>query len=92
MTAHRLTEKRLAALRIAAEHPKGSIDARSVSIADELALEELGLANSIDDCGHVQGTDDPEGEHRGHPHFFRVTNKGREAARAGTLPGEDSTP
>ncbi|MFI7142868.1 hypothetical protein ACIBQ5_35755 [Streptomyces massasporeus] len=86
--AYRLTEKRLAALRTAAEHPKGSIDARTVSKADELALEALGLAASIDDCGHVQDTDDPEGAHRSHPHFFRITDAGRRAAEsAGTDTG-----
>ncbi|MFJ9427875.1 hypothetical protein [Streptomyces sp. NPDC101249] len=79
----RLTPKRLAALRLAAEHPKGSIDPRSVTEADELALEELGLADSIDDCGHVQGAPDPDGEHRGHPHFFRITKTGRTEAEKG---------
>ncbi|WNI19915.1 hypothetical protein [Actinacidiphila sp. ITFR-21] len=79
--APRLTPKRLAAIRTAAEHPKGSIDPRTVSKADELALEELGLADSIDDCGHVQRSPDPEHTHRGHPHFFRLTDDGRAAAR-----------
>jgi UPF0042 nucleotide-binding protein len=93
--AYRLTEDRLAALRTAAEHPKGSIDARTVSKADELALEALGLAASIDDCGHVQGADDPEGVHRSHPHFFRITDAGRRAAESagtGSGGGPDNMP
>ncbi|MEU3921058.1 hypothetical protein [Streptomyces sp. NPDC029004] len=38
-----------------------------LTAADEIALEELGLGDSIDDCGHVQGSADPNGEHRTHP-------------------------
>ncbi|MCX5426095.1 HIT family protein [Streptomyces sp. NBC_00078] len=89
----RLTERRLTALRLAVAHPRGSIDARSVSKADEIALETLGYADSIDDCGHVQGAPDPDHIHRGHPHYFRITGKGRAAcATAGTIAeGESKT-
>ncbi|MDO0939259.1 hypothetical protein QQY66_49035 [Streptomyces sp. DG2A-72] len=97
----RLTPKRLAFLLAAAEHPKGSILPRVelpsggtawLTPADETALEELGLADSLDDCGHIQGTPDPDGEHRTHPHVFRITDQGRAAARAGTTPTKGKTP
>ncbi|MFJ3673652.1 hypothetical protein ACIPSE_45145 [Streptomyces sp. NPDC090106] len=97
----RLTPRRLAALRAAATHPKGSILPRIempsgeivwLTRADETALEELGLADSLDDCGHIQGTSDPEGDHRTHPHVFRITDQGRAAARAGTTPTKGKTP
>ncbi|HET6354661.1 hypothetical protein [Streptomyces sp.] len=86
--AHRLTPRRLAALRAAAAHPMGNISPRIemrpgetawLTAADEIALEELGLGNSIDDCGHIQGSADPDGEHRSHPHLFRITAAGRQA-------------
>ncbi|MFD4020637.1 HIT family protein [Streptomyces sindenensis] len=80
----RLTRKRRAALLRAAAHPRGNIDPRTVSKADEIALETLGFADSIDDCGHVQGAPDPEGEHRGHPHLFRITTAGRNEIAADT--------
>ncbi|MFC4608741.1 hypothetical protein ACFO9E_13050 [Streptomyces maoxianensis] len=66
--AHRLTPRRLAALRAAAAHPMGNISLRIeiapgvkawLTAAGEIALEELGLGDSIDDCGHVQGSADP---------------------------------
>ncbi|MGW2227470.1 HIT family protein [Streptomyces formicae] len=82
MVTPRLTEKRRAALRLAAENPRGTIDPRSVSKADELALETLGYADSIDDCGHAQGAPDPGHLHRGHPHYFRITEAGRAALTA----------
>lgn len=93
----RLTPKRLAFLRAAAEHPRGSILPRVelpsggtawLTPVDEVALEELSLADSLDDCGHSHGTADPGGEHRGHPHLFRITAEGRAAiARvAGDIP------
>lgn len=77
----RLTPRRIAALQQASAHPKGSIPAGGLSARDEEALEQLGYAASIDDCGHVN--DDPGAtslsEHRGHPHFFRITEAGRAA-------------
>ncbi len=76
--APRLTPKRLKALRNAVAHPKGNIgqliettDAGKkvwLTAADEVALEELGYADNIDDCGHIQGSPDPDNVHRGHPH------------------------
>jgi hypothetical protein len=80
----RLTPKRLAALRAAARHPKGSILAGALSGRDEEALEQLGYAASIDDCGHVNSDPDAtsRGEHRGHPHFFRITPAGRAAIQS----------
>ncbi|MFJ2407088.1 hypothetical protein ACIOUE_37975 [Streptomyces xanthochromogenes] len=84
-----LTPKRLAFLRRAADHPKGSILPMLVTDAgvamflrgaDETALKELGYADSIDDCGHVQGS--PDHEHRSHPHLFRITDAGRQAVQA----------
>ncbi|MEU2454818.1 RNase adapter RapZ [Streptomyces sp. NPDC012765] len=85
----RLTPKRLKALQNAAAHPKGNIgsliettDAGKkiwLTAADEIALEELGYADSIDDCGHTQGSPDPDNVHRGHPHFFAITDAGRQA-------------
>ncbi|BBG20668.1 hypothetical protein RVR_P143 (plasmid) [Actinacidiphila reveromycinica] len=86
--APRLTPKRLAALRLAAAHPKGNISSLIMTVtgekswlkaSDEIALEESGFADSIDDCGHIQGAADPEREHRSHPHFFRITDAGRQA-------------
>ncbi|WP_251018426.1 hypothetical protein [Streptomyces sp. ISL-1] len=91
--AHGLTPKRLAALRAAAAHPMGNISLRIetapaekawLTAADEIALEELGLGNSIDDCGHIQGSADPDGEHRSHPHLFRITTAGRQAVTEAT--------
>lgn len=78
----RLTAKRRAALRTAASHPKGSFDARTVSADDIIALTDLGLADDIDDCGHAQGSADPQNIHRGHPHFLRITDAGRTVARS----------
>ncbi|MFE2693620.1 hypothetical protein [Streptomyces mirabilis] len=84
----RVTPKRLAALRAAARHPKGSILPRIdlpsgktvwLTPSDEIALEELGYADSIDDCGHIQGSPDPDGTRRPHPHVFRITDAGRQA-------------
>ncbi|WP_406263108.1 hypothetical protein OHT93_00580 [Streptomyces sp. NBC_00191] len=49
-----------------------------LTAADEIALEELGLGDSTDDCGHVQGSADLR-EHRTHPHLFRITANGRQA-------------
>jgi hypothetical protein len=79
----RLAPKRTAALARAAQHPKGSIPASQLGLTarDEEALEQLGYAASIDDCGDVltsepRPADDP---HRGHPHFFRITAEGRAA-------------
>jgi hypothetical protein len=74
--APRLTPKCLAALRLAVAHPKGNISSLITTAtgekswlkaSDEIALEESGFADSIDDCGHVQGTTDPKREHRSHP-------------------------
>jgi hypothetical protein len=42
------------------------------------------LGDSIDDCGHVQGSADPNGEHRGHPHLFRITTASRQAGAGAT--------
>jgi hypothetical protein len=84
-TGPRLTAKRLAALRQAASHPKGSIPAAQTGLTarDEEALEQLGYAASIDDCGHINT--DPaatsRSEHRSHPHFFRITAAGRAAVQ-----------
>jgi hypothetical protein len=75
----RLTTPRLAALRQAAAHPKGSFP--SLTARTEIVLEQLGYAASIDDCGHVN-TDaaaSQETEHRYHPHFLRITPAGRAA-------------
>ena len=76
----RLTPRRAAALRQAAAHPRGGFP--PMTARDEEALEQLGYAASIDDCGHVNT--DPaatsHSEHRGHPHFLRITPAGRAAA------------
>ncbi|HET6354692.1 hypothetical protein [Streptomyces sp.] len=40
--------------------------------------DELGLGDSMDDCGHLQGSADPNGEHRMHPRLFRITTNGRQ--------------
>jgi hypothetical protein len=79
----RLTPKRLTALQAAAQHPKGSIPASRLTARDEEALEQLGYAASIDDCGHVNSDPDAasRGEHWSHPHFFRITPAGRAAAQ-----------
>lgn len=89
--AHRLTSRRLAALRAAVAHPRGNINPRVeiapgvkawLTAADEIALEELGcLGGSIDDCGHVQGSADRT-EHRAHPHLFRITISARARPRS----------
>jgi hypothetical protein len=79
-----LTPRRLAMLRAAAGHPKGSIPSRGLAARDETALEDLGYAASIDDCGHISADADACSEHSSHPHFFRITQAGRAAAAAGT--------
>lgn len=48
-----------------------------LSATDCDALDELGYTASIDDCGHVLGTADPEHVHRSHPHLMRITDAGR---------------
>lgn len=98
--APRLTPKRLRALQNAVAHPKGNIgpliettDAGKkiwLTAADEIALETLGYADSIDTCGHIQGSPDLDNIHRGHPHFFAITEAGRQAvanAAAADSPG-----
>ncbi|MFF4531526.1 hypothetical protein ACFY1P_19935 [Streptomyces sp. NPDC001407] len=91
--AARLTSDRLAALRLAAEHPHGNIspllrleaDGRKVFLkaSDEAALEELGYAASLCEHGHVNTGPAPYGApHRGCPHLFRITDEGRQAAAA----------
>ncbi|MFE9484618.1 hypothetical protein ACFYNM_39320 [Streptomyces spororaveus] len=89
--APRLTPTRLIFLRNAASHPKGYIQAMLTSdagekvflrAADAAALEELGYGASLDDCGHAQGSPDPAGAHRSHPHYFRITDAGRQAVQA----------
>ena len=82
--AYRLTARRITALRQAVAHPKGSIHAMTPA-SDQHALEGLGYAAFIDDCGHVNVYDQPSQsptEHSGHPHFLRVTDAGREALAA----------
>lgn len=84
MGSPRMTPRRFAALKSATSHPRGSIPAGQLSGRDEEALEQLGYAASIDDCGHVNN--DPAqtaaGEHRSHPHFLRITGAGRQAVQA----------
>lgn len=48
---------------------------------DLTAFEKLGLAHTIDDCGHVQGAPDPHEAHRSHPHTPRLNDTGFAAAR-----------
>ncbi|MFI2352768.1 hypothetical protein ACH492_38485 [Streptomyces sp. NPDC019443] len=48
-----------------------------LTAADGIASKSPASALSIDDCGHVQGSAGPSGEHRTRPHFFRVTSAGR---------------
>ena len=67
-------------LQTAAADPKGSIPSRGLTARDETALEQLGYAASIDDCGHVNTDPAACGEHSSHPHFFRITPAGRAAA------------
>jgi hypothetical protein len=91
-----LTPRWLDMLREAAARPTGGVfprGSRAVTGRDFEALERLGLAASIDDCGHVHpgdgwtAADEPHG---GHPHFFRITGAGREEVlRAG---GETQQP
>jgi hypothetical protein len=88
----RLTPKRLAALRQAAGHSKGSIPVvAGLTARDEEALEQLGYAASIDDCGHVNADPDAtlRAGHGSHPHFFRITPAGRAAVQAAG-PGDSS--
>ena len=82
MTA-RMTARRRFALEAAAQHPKGNIDPRGATASDERALEDLGYADSICDHGHVRTAPDPGDRHRGCPHFFRITDKGRRAVEGG---------
>ncbi|MFI9588264.1 hypothetical protein ACIHCQ_42265 [Streptomyces sp. NPDC052236] len=82
--AYRLTANRIAALRQAVAHPKGSVHAMTPA-SDQTALEGLGCAASIDDCGDVltsDGPTSPDDPHRSHPHFLRVTDTGRDALAA----------
>jgi hypothetical protein len=81
-TGPRLTPRRLAALLAAAADSEGGIPTADLTPRDEEALEQLGYAASIDDCGHVNSDpgDTSLGEHRSHPHFFRITAAGRAAA------------
>ncbi|MFF3256494.1 hypothetical protein ACFYWP_37185 [Actinacidiphila glaucinigra] len=74
----RLTPKRRDALTEAAQHPRGSISARTAK-ADQAAIEAMGFAASIDDCGHQLEDGKDAGEHRSHPHFLRITEAGRDA-------------
>jgi hypothetical protein len=87
MTGPRLTPKRLAALQQAAAHAKGSIipGVSGLRIHDVEALEQLGYAASIDDCGHVNTfpcADSTPSEHDCHPHFLRITSAGLAAVQA----------
>jgi hypothetical protein len=84
MTGPRLTPRRLAALQQAAAHPKGGIipGVSDLTISDVEALEQLGYAASIDDCGHVNtfpSADFTPSKHDCHPHFLRITPAGRAA-------------
>ncbi|WP_406011591.1 hypothetical protein OG440_38405 (plasmid) [Streptomyces sp. NBC_00637] len=47
---------------------------------DLTAFEELGLAHTVDDCGHAHGAPDPGGAHRSHPHTPRLNDAGFAAA------------
>lgn len=93
-----LSSRRLAMLREAASSPRGGIvlrSGRAASARDEEALEAMGFAASIDDCGHVHpgdtwtAADEP---HSSHPHFFRITAAGRQevlgAAQQASQPRE----
>lgn len=87
MTGPRLTPRRLAALQQAAAHAKGSIipGVTGLTNRDVEALEQLGYAASIDDCGHVNtfpSADFTPSEHDCHPHFVRITPAGRAATQA----------
>jgi hypothetical protein len=87
-TLPRLTARRLAALRHAAATATGGIPSGSgLTIRDVEALEQLGYAASIDDCGHVNANPSAtaRGPHRSHPHFLRITPAGRDAVQA-TVP------
>ncbi|WP_329583704.1 hypothetical protein [Streptomyces sp. NBC_01361] len=86
----RLTPNRLAALRLAAAHPRGNIsllvrtetDGSKVYLKapDVSALEQLGYAASLCEHGHVNTGPEPyEARHRGCPHLFRITQVGRDA-------------
>lgn len=85
-TGPRLTPKRLAALQQAASHPKGGVPPGGLTAGDIEALEQLGFAASIDDCGHINTPPPPDGYtpegHDFHPHFFRITPAGRAAVQA----------
>jgi hypothetical protein len=93
----RLTPRRLALLQQAAAHPKGSFmptASRAVSARDADALEALGYAASIDDCGHVNDNAKATAVsgHGGHPHFWRITAAGRAAAQADGQPASQQEP
>lgn len=88
-TVPRMTLRRLAILRKAAAHPRGSIipaSGRAVAARDVEAFEAAGYAASIDDCGHINT--DPAATardgHGSHPHFLRLTPAGFAAAKAAT--------
>ena len=87
----RLTPRRLDVLRQATAHPKGGIPADRLTAQDEEALEQLGYAASIDDCGHVN-PDSQETEHRFHPHFYRITPAGRAAVAAAAASEHPAAP
>ncbi|MEW2084813.1 hypothetical protein [Streptomyces sp. NPDC005283] len=63
----------------------GAGEKARLTAADETALEGLGLGDSIDDGGHVQGSADPRGERRAHPHIFGITSAGRKAVTDAAL-------
>lgn len=76
----RLTAGRLTAVRDAAVRASGTLHPMLVSAADTEALEVLGLASFLDDCGHLLGSPDPEDLHRSHRHLLRLTDAGRARA------------
>ncbi|MFM9452445.1 hypothetical protein [Streptomyces europaeiscabiei] len=76
---YRLNERRRRVLRDAAARG-GRFHPMLVTGQDLSAFEELGLANTIDDCGHAQGAADPCGAHRSHRHTPRLNDAGFAAA------------
>ncbi|WP_332758331.1 hypothetical protein [Streptomyces sp. MT206] len=76
----RLTAGRLTAVRDAAVRTSGTLHPMLASAADTKALEALGLAGFLAECGHLPGSPDPENLHRSHHHLLRLTDAGRAKA------------
>lgn len=95
-TGPRLTPRRLVALQQAASDAKGGIPTRDLAAGDIEALEQLGFAASIDDCGHINTSPPPGGYtpegHDFHPHFLRITPAGCAAVQAAGPAPREMTP